>query len=249
MHTSIGELIRIGIDALRGQGFTFFQADALTHTLAWAEGVHHRGWRFMREEEERIAEGIGRPFTLKEHAVGSVPCFFLDAGGKSVLESGLRALDLGNAAARQSGRGAVFVRDTFGMFLLGDLAFRSHERGLATLVLYSSPSSDSLFEGTGAILATPEAGGSMSKFAVLENEKPDSSATLVRTFQPLMDNVAAGPLATEIASFFDRSRQSPRRDGSFVLLSIRPDAIRDWPAVFKVFDDCVGGVSGASWTV
>lgn len=223
MHTAVGELARTGIDALRGLGFTFYQADRLTHPLTWAEAVHHRAFRFLRLMEPRIRDAMARPFAWQERRNGETTLILLDAAGKSALEAGARALDLVNAEARRTGRGVVMVRDSFGGFLLSALVPQSLDRQLPILVLsraHVEGEAASEFDQSQAFmgLTLPDrryigcrsAHGSAGKAGL---------GPPFGEFQLLLEDMCGAAVGAEIQRFLDSTPARPTFGTDFVLVS------------------------------
>jgi hypothetical protein len=156
LHISISEINRVAPDAFRGLGLAFGRADRATQTLVWGEAVQRRGLRFLRLNEQRIRASVPREFRCNEVDV-SGQTVTVDAQGKSTFESGPRALDLANGLAKGKNVGIALVRNTFGLFLLGEAIARAAQRGIATILLYASAAAHNTdeFEGTGALSLLP----------------------------------------------------------------------------------------------
>lgn len=207
IHTSVGEVLRLSIEALRGLGYSFSAADRLSRMIVWAEAVNGCAFRFMRMEESRIRAGQGGRLGLQERPFSGGSVTRLDGAGKSILDSGPRAFDLANAGALANGLGVTELLRTFGTDLVGELLSRSMERNVAALVLvrpdldmgeaarFDRPAVWLAFPGGGlvAAMARPGEGGTAdvgSPFGALVSLLVDNAAgaDLVAAFEAASDH-------------------------------------------------------------
>jgi hypothetical protein len=160
-HMSLAELSKIAPDALRGVGFPFPTVERSGQMIVWGEAVHHMGLRFLNVHHERIRASLDKKCTVTDANSNRV---IIDGHGKSVLEIGPRAIDVSSAAAACEGVGVAVVRNTFGLFLLGEAIQHAAKRGLGIVILYKGGASigGDEFDGTGILARLPAAFDSVS---------------------------------------------------------------------------------------
>lgn len=237
IHTSPGEIQRTAIDALRGLGLSFAIADRATHALTWTQAVRGGALGFVRLNEDRIRAAIPRPFSYGEHRFGNTVGGVLDAGGKSLLESGLRALDLANAGARSAGIGIVLVRRTFGTLFLAELAASSARRGLGLLALCRPAALEGSGTGdrTEAVLGLPD--GRVMVASPASGMTPAGDA--VTDFLPLVERIAGAAASAGIAAALAESAD-PDGLSDMMLLSFDV-AAQPGIDVAAAFGECAAG--------
>src|SRR5262249_17224278 len=165
----------------------------------------------------------------------------IDGAGKSIFESGLRALDAANAEARRRGVGAVFVQNTFGTFLLGETIARSIQRGLSSFVLHQTAGAVSEFDSTGAILGLPGEHGPDIR-AVSISVDGTHCREIAGALSPVLDAIGSKDLCAAVATFFDRD-PGPEAASTFVLLSFRTDTKAQRTGPLQAFDACVAAAT------
>jgi len=235
IHTATGELLRIGIDALRGLGFSFFQADRLARTIVWNEVTAGNGISFLRHNASKIAASFEARMACDEAIVESGAMYSLDAGGKSLLESGMRALDLAHAGASQKSRGAVIVVNTFGEQIASDYAYQSLQRGRPIMILIRSGHSGSS-EGLSVIATMPDFELTLGRGPADPDQFP-------------WDRLAALSGQSIAARFREGivGRQSGASGSVAAFLSIEGGLDSEpWTGIAQIISDCVAPPSG--WT-
>jgi hypothetical protein len=202
-HISLSELSRLAPDVLRGAGFPFPRVERSSQMLVWGEAVHH----------------------IADADLNSV---IIDGHGKSVLEIGPRVIDVSNAAATCEGVGVAVVRNTFGLFLLGEALTHAARRGLAIVILYSRGASSGVdeFEGTGILAQFPAAFDSMSvdqRLNVLGGTKALGAVQFASNF--LERNKNDEP---DLSSFALISIALPSNSSNLSIEALPAEAEREW---------------------
>jgi hypothetical protein len=224
-HISLTELSRLAPDALRGAGFPFPRVERSSHMLVWGEAVHHMGLRFLNVHHERIRASLEKKYVFADGDFNSV---IIDGHGKSVLEIGPRVIDVSNAAGTCEGVGVVVVRNTFGLFLLGEALTHAARRGLAIVILYKGGSSSSVdeFEGSGVLAQFPAALDSMSidqRLNLLGGTKASGAVQFASDFLERNQNDAP-----HLSSFALISIALPSNSSNPSIEALPADAEREW---------------------
>ena len=139
VSVSPGEIRRVGVWALRAVGYKFGTAERGATLLACAEATGAAALRLLRDAGDRIAASAAAPTRRARTAPGG---WVIEAQGKCLLEVGPPAVDLVTSVAEATGAGAVIVRDTFGVGLVGALCGLAVDRGLDVLAVFDAGARD-----------------------------------------------------------------------------------------------------------
>src|SRR5579872_4023278 len=147
---SYAEILRAGIPALRGLGFSFSTAERGVHSLVAAQAASGLALAFLRIA---AAKPLAVPGGFERRPGAAPHATRLDARGKSLLETAPFALDLVTAYGTRDGRAALLVENWFGAIFVADIALRARRSGLNLAVFYHEERADDLapFQGSGMV--------------------------------------------------------------------------------------------------
>ncbi|MGF7160607.1 hypothetical protein FHS85_002238 [Rhodoligotrophos appendicifer] len=141
---SYAELLRNGVHALRGLGYSFSTAERGAHTLAASQAATGTALNALRLMGQQPRAPLPKAVITKEHASG---CLSIDAGGRCLLELAPLLLDALVADAKRYGCAELMVENCRDMPFVVDFAARSRHLTDEILCLYQGALDEAVMGG------------------------------------------------------------------------------------------------------